>query len=71
MTLAEAQARLAKLRTAIDKAIESGGLTSYTINGRTKQVDLKFLREMERETEATVARLSNGSFYVSQFRNPE
>lgn len=71
MTLPEAQARLAAVREAINRAIANGGMTSYSIGGRSKSVNLDFLMRIEKETEQLVSRLSSGMFHAARFRDPE
>lgn len=60
MTLAEAQARLAKVREQIDLAIGGGAKVSYSIRGRSKTVDLKFLQDEERRLETFIAMHTDG-----------
>lgn len=71
MTLADAQAELALVNTAISSVL-AGGIASYTINGRgATRLSLKDLRDQRRELESIVARLKGGMFSVAQFRNPD
>ena len=72
MTVAEAQTRLALVRTAINSAIAAGGVTSYTINGRSTNRDLKWLTQQEALLETFVTRNSStGGCPVAQSRRPE
>lgn len=61
MTLAEAQARLAKVREQIDLAIGGGATTSFAIRGRSMTFDLKFLQDEERRLETFVAMHTDGA----------
>lgn len=71
MTTAEAETRLALVRTAINDAISAGGVASYSINGRSLQRSLEWLTREEQRLEQIIARGTTGGWFAGQFRRPE
>lgn len=66
-----ASEELEKVNTAIT-AILTGGVSSYTINGRgVTKLSYDSLVKRKKELEAAVARETSGGFFAAQFRDPE
>lgn len=66
-----AQEELALIDEAI-RAILSGGVASYSINGRSlTKLDYRMLVQRKAELEAQIAQQAGGMFVASQFRRPE
>ena len=66
-----AQEELALIDEAI-RAILSGGVASYSINGRSlTKLDYRMLVQRKAELEAQIAQQTGGMFVASQFRRPE
>ena len=61
-TKANLQARLAKVRSAIDSHLEDGGLTEYSTQDESARFErLEALRAQERDLMYRIRRLSRGS----------
>lgn len=66
-----AQAELTLLETAYE-AILTGGVSSYSVNGRSlTKLDLAWIASRMDTLRAQVARETRGSFFAASFRKPE
>lgn len=65
------QEELTLLETAYTSALSRGGVTSYSIAGRSLTVDVKWIVARMDLLRSEVARQSNGMFFLSQSRPEE
>lgn len=65
-SIAQIDATLTKVRTAIDAILDGGALKSYSVGGRAYGIhNLSELRELERDLERDRSEASNGDSPIS------